>query len=97
MSSSRRGRPSTFAQSLAVRTGRLTSSGAGRLSSTRVRKILGEQCALDDIQLEKLTDGAWALADFAVIAFAEQRKQCSMVASEQLVPMPTAAPFVAVM
>ena len=58
---------------------------------------MGEQCALDDTLIEKLTDGVNALADFAVIAFAEQRKQCSMVASEQLVPMPTAAPFVAVM
>jgi hypothetical protein len=53
--------------------GRLASSSeAGRLSSTKVRKILGEQCALDDTQIENLTDGAWALADFAVIAFAEQ-------------------------
>ena len=73
MSSSRRGRPSTFAQSFAVQTGRLTSSSeAVRLSSTKVRKILGEQCALDDIQIENLTDGAWALADFAVIAFANK-------------------------
>lgn len=98
MSSSRRGRPSTFAQSLAVQTGRLTSSEAGRLNSTKVGKILGEQCALDDTPIEKLTDGIHALADFAVIAFAEQRKQRSMVTSEQPVPMPAAAtPVVAVM
>lgn len=98
MSSSRRGRPSIFAQSLAVQTGRLNSSEAGRLNSTKVRKILGEQCALDDIQIENLTDGAWALADFAVIAFAAQREQCSMIASEQPVPLPeAAAPVVAVM
>ena len=99
MSSSRRGRPSTFAQlQIAVQMGRLTSSEAGRLSSTTVRKILGEQCALDGIQIENLTDGAWALADFAVIAFSEQREQRSMIASEQLVPLPeAAAPVGAVM
>lgn len=99
MSLSRRGRLSTFAQSqFAVQTGRLTSSEAGRLSSTKVRKILGEHCALDNTEIEELTDGLYALADFAVVAFTEQREQCSMIAPEQPVLLPeAAAPVLAVM
>ena len=70
--------------------GRRDEDEAGRLSSTRVRKLLGEQCKLNDTQIEELTDGLCALADFAVDAFVEQRKHRSIIASEQSIPMPAA-------
>ena len=58
-----------------------------RLSSDRVRKLLGEGCTLTDAQIEELTDGLCALAEFTVTAFVEQRRQRKTVASDQ--PMPT--------
>ncbi len=83
MSSSQRVRPSTIVQVH----GRFDYSESGRLSSHRLRKLLGENCTLDDTQLEALSDGLCALADFAVTAFAEQRKQQKTDVSEQPVPM----------
>jgi hypothetical protein len=93
MSSSERVRPS--ANECKRRTGRFDHNEPGRLSSNRVRKLLGERCTLDDTQIEELTDGLCALAEIAVTAFVEQRKQRKTVASEQSMPMLDASPVVA--
>lgn len=85
MSSSLRVRPSTAANS-PEQTGRFDYNESGRLSSDSARKLLGEKCILNQTQLEELTDGLCALADFAVTVFVEQRKRCKTAASEQ--PMP---------
>jgi hypothetical protein len=96
MSSSRRVRPSTAVQSQ-VQKGRFDYSEAGRLSSDRVKKLLGENCTLGNSQLEELTDGLCAFADFVVTVFAEQREQRKTAVSEQPMPMPaTPAPVFAV-
>ncbi len=88
MSLSRRVRPRTAVQPQ-VQTGRFDYNESGRLSSDRVRKLLGgEKCTLDSTQLEELTSGISAIADFAVTAFGEQREQRKTVASEQPKPTP---------
>jgi hypothetical protein len=93
MSSSQRVRPST----VQVQTGRFDNNESGRLSSYRLRKLLGENCTLDNTQLEALTEELCALADFTVTAFVEQRKRQKIEVSEQLVSMPEApAPVLAV-
>ena len=84
MSSSRRVRPSTAVQT--VQSGRFESD-SGRVSSEKVRRVLGN-CTLSDAQIEQLADGLHALADFAVTAFAEQRKRQNTVVTEQPVPIP---------
>lgn len=87
MSSSLRVRPGTDLKTK-VQAGRFDHNEAGRLSSNRVRNLLGEKCTLDNTQLEQLTDGLFALADFTSTAFVEQRKQRNTAVSEQPVLMP---------
>jgi len=57
-----------------VQSGCFDHRESGQRNSEKVRKILGENCTLDQSQLEQLTDGIYALADFVVTAFVEQRK-----------------------
>lgn len=91
-------RPSKVADS-PTQTGRFDYNEAGRLSSNRVKELLGgENCKLDQSQLEEVTNGLCAFADFAVTVFVEQRKQRKTVVSEQPTPMPELpAPVLAVM
>jgi hypothetical protein len=85
MSSSRWVRPD------GIVTGR-SNNESGRLNSKRVRELLGNDCILDQAQIEELADGLSALADFAVTAFVEKRKQKPSV-SEQPMPVEEAAAF----
>ncbi len=84
MSPSRWVRPSTPVTS---QVGRFDDSDSERLSSNRVRKLLGEVAQnMSDTQVEELTNGLCAFADFAVTVFAEQRKQQQTAVSEQPIP-----------
>ncbi|HKT24317.1 MAG TPA: hypothetical protein VJR04_06920 [Terriglobales bacterium] len=62
--------------------GRFIVNESGQLNGERVRKLLGETCALDNTQIATLTEGINALADLAVRAFVEQRERVKIDASE---------------